>query len=341
MSPVPKEQPTILITGASGFIGSFLAEEALDRGMKVIAAVRGTSSRKYLQDNRIVFVELDFSSAANLAGKLEKLVSEFGKIDYVVHNAGITKAPKEDDYLEINTRFTQNFLDALIRAKAIPSKFVYMSSLAAYGPGNPVTMEPIKDKHIPAPLTAYGKSKLLAENAIKARQDIPWAIIRPTAVFGPREKEIFALFKIVNRHLHPWIRVKNQKMSFIYVKDLVRAVLDAAVSPLSARSYFISDGQTYQGNVFGEYVKKVLGKKALDIPVSGKLMKAIARLLEMLTALVGKTPGLNSEKAVELGSVNWTCDISPAVTELNFKPHYTLGSAIEETAVWYKKEGWL
>lgn len=341
MNQESNSQTTILITGASGFIGSFLVEEALSRGMNVIAGVRPSSSKKFLADARITFLELNFTSVAAMSSALAEAAIRVGKIDYVIHNAGITKAPKEEDYIEINARFTQNFLEALIQAKIKPKKFVYMSSLAAYGPGDPLTREPIKNEHIPAPLTAYGKSKLQAEKILMSGNEIPWVIIRPTAVFGPREKEIFALFKIINFHLHPWISVKSQKLSFIYVKDLARVVLDAGISPLSCKSYFISDGQTYTGNVFGEYVKKAMRKRALNIPVSGGMMKIIARILGLIASITGKTPGLNSEKAVELSSINWTCDISPAVSDLNFKPRYTLESAIQETALWYKKEGWI
>lgn len=130
-------------------------------------------------------------------------------------------------------------------------------------------------------------------------------------------------------------------MTFIYVKDLVRVILDAAVSSHSERAYFITDGQTYTGDAFGEYVKKHLGKKTLNIPVSGSMMKFIARTLELFYSFFGKTPGLNAEKAIELSCLNWVCDISPAVYELGFKPRYTLEQAIQETASWYKMDGWI
>lgn len=336
-----KAQTTVLITGASGFIGTSLVEDALTRGMNVLAAVRPTSSRKYLQDKRITLVELDFLSIDALTERLREITSANGSIDYIVHNAGITKARKVDDYFEVNTRYTRNFLEALVKSNITPAKFVLMSSLAAYGPGNSDTMVPINSGQTPAPVTAYGRSKLQAEQILKSQRDIPWMIIRPTAVFGPREKEIFALFRLIKLHLHPWIKVSNQRMSFIYVKDLARAVLDAVVSPLSDRAYFISDGQAYKGDVFGKYVKKALGKKAPDIAVSGNLMKIIARILETTGSILGRTPGLNVDKAIELSSKNWVCDISAAVTDLNFKPLYSLENAIQETVNWYKAEGWL
>ncbi|MGP8214529.1 MAG: NAD-dependent epimerase/dehydratase family protein [Bacteroidia bacterium] len=341
MSSISRERPNILITGSTGFIGGFLVEEALARGMNVFAAVRPSGNRQYLANSQINFIEPDFSSVTNLSKTLAETIKKFGKIDYVIHNAGLTKANKKQHYFEVNTGLTGNFINALLQADAAPSKFIFMSSLAAYGPGNPATFEPVKNTDNPAPISTYGESKLKAEQLIKSQNDIPWLIFRPTAVFGPREKEIFAIFKLINRNIHPWVNNKEQRLTFIYIRDLARAVLDAAVSPHSNRAYFISDGEEYSSKAFGEYVKKHLGKRTLDIPLSRNLLKFTARNLEGFYSFSGKTPGLNMEKAIEFGTTNWKCDISPLVADIGFKPEYTLESGIKETVEWYKKEGWL
>ncbi|HVA97536.1 MAG TPA: NAD(P)-dependent oxidoreductase [Bacteroidia bacterium] len=341
MSSILTGHPNILITGSSGFIGGFLVEEALARGMNVFAAIRASSNKQYLKNSQINFVELDLSSVPNLSYTLTEIVKKFGKIDYIIHNAGLTKASKKQHYFDVNTDFTGNFLNALLKANILPLKFIFMSSLAAYGPGNSTTFEPIKNDDIPAPISTYGESKLKAEQLIKSQHEIPWIIIRPTAVFGPREKEIFAIFQLINRNIHPWVNNKNQRLTFIYVRDLARVVLDSTLSNHFRKAYFVSDGQEYQSKAFGESVKKCIGKKTLNIPISENFLKFIAHKLEVIYNISGKTPGLNMEKALELGTTNWKCDIIPLVSDIGFKPAYTLESGIKETVVWYKNEGWL
>ncbi len=153
----------ILITGASGFIGSFLVEKALECGFETYAGVRASSSREYLQDERIRFIDLAFSDKEKLKSQLEEFASANGKFDYIVHNAGVTKSIRPDDFDRVNFRFTANFIDALIDSNTVPEKFVLMSSLSVMGPGDEVNYSPILLKNNPKPNTTYGKSKLLAE----------------------------------------------------------------------------------------------------------------------------------------------------------------------------------
>ena len=130
----------ILITGASGFIGSFLVEEALNRNYEVYAGIRKSSNREYLLDSRIKFLELDFSNVDSL----NKKISAAPYFDFIIHNAGLTKASKLKDYFTTNYEFTKNIIDVLISQNRVPKKFIYMSSLAAYGPGNPDLLYPVK-----------------------------------------------------------------------------------------------------------------------------------------------------------------------------------------------------
>ena len=149
----------ILITGASGFIGSFIVEEALNRDMEVWAAVRKTTSRKYLQDKRIHFIELDFGSKEQLKAQLGE--HEF---DYVVHAAGVTKCLDKADFRRMNTEGTKHFVDALIELKMPLKRFVFLSSLSVFGAiHEEQPYQDISEHDTPRPNTAYGKSKLDAE----------------------------------------------------------------------------------------------------------------------------------------------------------------------------------
>ena len=181
----------ILITGASGFIGSFLAENAISIGLETYAGIRKTSSTKYLQQKEVNFSYINFE---DLDGLTCLLAEE--KFDYIIHNAGITKSPSSETYDRVNAYYLKVFIDAIRSSGHIPEKFVFMSSLAAYGPAEFTQEEIVRENSNPSPVTNYGRSKLKAEVFLKSIQDIPYNIIRPTAVYGPREKDFLTLYSI-------------------------------------------------------------------------------------------------------------------------------------------------
>lgn len=327
----------ILITGASGFIGSFLVEEALKRDYEVYAGIRKSSSTKYLQDSRIKLTELDFSNPDLLSRK----ISELPQFDYVIHNAGLTRAPKKSDYFTSNFQYTKNIIDAFIATKKNPTKFIYMSSLASYGPGNPVLLDPIKATDAPCPLTYYGKSKLESEKYLNTISNFPHLIIRPTAVYGPREKDLFTVFKMINNNIELFVGFKKQHLTFIYVKDLVRAVFQAMESDFINKGYFVSDGNVYDGKILGNIIKKHLRKKTLKITFPIGIVRLIAMINESSKYINGKQTLLNLDKINELESINWQCDIQPIRDDINFKPEYNLNEGVLETIAWYKQAKWL
>ncbi len=330
----------VLITGASGFIGSFLVEEGLKRNLTVYAGIRKTSSRKYLTDRGIRFVEFDFSITASLESTLLELKSQKVHFNYIIHCAGITKSQKKDDFNRVNYLNTRNFIEALINTEMVPSKFIFLSSLAAFGPGDPVTMEPVMLSGIPKPIEIYGKSKLAAETFITSLKDFPWLIFRPTGVYGPRETDYYVFFRTINNGLEPYIGTKKQILTFIYVKDLARLVFDALASPVVNKAYFVSDGLEYESVTFAAITKKHLNKKTFQFTIPAGIVKVIAYSLEKVCGLWGTTPTLNSDKYNVLSSTNWRCEIAPLQNDFNFKADYDLDSGVKETLEWYKKEGW-
>jgi nucleoside-diphosphate-sugar epimerase len=203
----------ILITGASGFIGSFIVEEALRQGMETWAAVRSSSSRAYLNDQRINFIELDLSDEQRLTEQLKD-----HQFDYVVHAAGVTKCINKDDFRRVNTEGTRHLVAAL-RALRMPiERFVFLSSLSVMGAireQQPYTE--IREDDTPQPNTAYGKSKLEAEETLKARSEeqFPYVILRPTGVYGPREKDYFIMAKSIKGHSDFAVGYKPQDITFV------------------------------------------------------------------------------------------------------------------------------
>jgi len=332
---------SVLITGASGFIGSHLVEEGLKRGYLVFAGIRRTSSRQYLPDPRIQFLELDLASPDKLTRELAHCKANGIRFDYIVHNAGITRARQKDDFHLVNYLFTTYLVSALRELQLIPGKFLLISSLASYGPGDPISMIPVSEEKKPAPIDAYGKSKQEAERFLRTQADFPYLILCPTGVYGPREKDYYQFFRLIQNGFAPYIGTRKQRISFIYIQDLARLVFDALESEFSGKTWVVSDGSSYSASDFSEIIKTVLHQKTLSFTIPVQIIESLAVMQEILYAPFGKIPLLNREKVLILGSANWQCDPSSVFRDLDFKPEYNLRKGVEETVSWYRDQGWL
>ncbi len=326
----------ILITGASGFIGSFLVEKALELGMETYAGIRSSSSKQYLKDERIRFVNLNLSDKNSLKTQVAGY-----KFDYIVHAAGLTKAQHKSDFEKVNFIATQNLVQALLETDCLPEKFIFVSSMAAHGPGNDGDTIPVKSSDQPHPDTLYGISKLNAEKYINTLTDFPVITLRPTGVYGPREKDYFVFFKTINGGIEPYIGLKEQYLSFIYVRDFVDVVFKAINSPIVRKTYFVGDGKAYTAREFADITKKILNKKTFKLYVPLAIVKLIAILMETILGIMGKVPTLNRDKYNVLKARNWLCDISDLEKDLGFKARYYLEDGVKEATDWYKKEKWL
>jgi len=332
----------IIITGASGFIGSFLVEKALSLGYQTWAGVRQSSSREYLKDSNILFLDLNFGNKEKLTEQLRDFKKLFGGIDYIIHNAGVTKCLNPDDFDRINYQYTANFVDALKDADCIPEKFILMSSLSSFGIGDEINYTPIRLTDTPNPNTAYGKSKLKAEQYIQNTSDFPYIILRPTGVYGPREKDYYLMLKTVKSGLDVGAGYRPQHLTFIYAKDLVDVAFLALESPLKNKSYFVADGDVYTDKEYTSLVKKVLGKKlVLRIKVPLFILKIVSSIAEDISKITKKPSTLNRDKYKIMKQRNWECDIEPLKSDLNFKARYNLKEGLEESVRWYKENGWL
>jgi nucleoside-diphosphate-sugar epimerase len=326
----------LLVTGANGFIGSALTDAALARGWEVTAAVRPSSDRTYLQDARLRFVHLPYHSPQALAETLRQQ----GRFDYVAHIAGTTKALRREDYFRVNASYTRHLAEALSEDALRPSRFLFLSSLAALGPATHA--ERVRPDQPPAPVTTYGASKQAAEAYLETLTDrLPWVVVQPTAVFGPRDRDLFQFIQLVSRGLELYIGRTPQRASFIYVSDLVALMLAALVAGPCGRKYIAADGRDYTTDDLGQAVRMALGRRTLRLrlPLAG--VQAVAALSELVGRWQGKMPALNREKLRELGSANWHCDISETTHYLNFRPEYDLYRGMEETVKWYRQHGWL
>lgn len=329
----------ILVTGATGFIGSFIVEEALRRDMEVWAAVRPTSSRRYLQDERIHFIELDLSSEERLIEQMRG--HEF---QYVVHAAGATKCINRDDFFRTNTLGTQNLVEALLKLNMPLKRFVFISSLSVFGARH--EEQPyvdITEHDTPQPNTAYGESKLKAEQFLDSvGNDFPYIILRPSGVYGPRERDYFLMAKSISQHIDFAVGFKRQDITFVYVEDVVQAVFLALDHGMSGRRYFLTDGGVYQSTEFSDLIRRALGNPwMLRIKAPVWVLRIVTAIGERWAHITGKISALNNDKYNILKQRNWRCDIEPAMDELGYHPHFDLQRGVDLTIKWYKDNKWL
>ncbi|MBR4783088.1 MAG: NAD(P)-dependent oxidoreductase [Bacteroidaceae bacterium] len=323
-----KKNQSILITGASGFVGSHLVEAALDAGMEVWAGVRVSSSRQWLQDNRINFLTLSLNDAGQLRQQLKAFAaSHEGKgWDYVVHVAGATKAKSEADFMAANSEATSNLAAALTDLSMQPQRFVLMSSLSAAFTN-----------------TAYGRSKLCAEQRLAEMADkLDYVVLRPTGVYGPRERDYLLMAKSIRKHIDFSVGFKPQMITFIYVKDLCKAALLALTAGKRGAIYPLSDGSTYSSRDFSRLLQKEVGvKKVMHITAPLWVLKTVCAVSEWTAGITGRMSALNNDKYNILKQRDWRCDISDAERELGYKPDYDLARGVAQTVSWYKEHKWI
>ncbi len=324
----------VLITGASGFLGYHIICEALKNDLEVYAAIRKTSNINHLKDLDLKFTYPDYSNTDSLKQEISE-----NKYDYIIHAAGITRARSAEEYDNINAGHTYNLAKAAAESKYRVKKFVLIGSLAAIGPLN--TLDGIiTEATEPKPVTAYGRSKLLAEEQLKSIKGLRYTILRPTGIYGPRDKDIFIFFKQLRNHLEPYIGRMEQHLSLIYAGDVAQVAIKA-LNTGQQKAYNLSDGNHYSRYELGEIGKYELNVKAIKIHLPVSFVKIIAMIAEKIGSLNNKATVLNVEKLNELMAVNWHCDITPAKTDLGFTPLHNLRSGLKETLNWYKANKWL
>lgn len=346
----------ILVTGASGFIGSFIVEHGLEHGYEVWAGVRGTSSRRYLQDERIHFAQLNLQDPEELRRQLLACKEEMDGCgwDYVVHAAGATKCLRAEDFFRTNTEGTRHLIEALRETGMVPRRFVFLSSLSVFGackekPARTASKtdkwiySPILNTDRPQPNTAYGRSKLAAEHFLQEQRDFPFTILRPTGVYGPRERDYFLMVQSIRQHIDVAAGFTPQEITFVYVDDVVQAVFRSMVSAEAAgRAYFLSDGEVYSSRSYSDLVQQCLGHPFvlhLKLPLS--ILRAVCWVSGRISRITGKMNALNDDKYHILSQRNWQCDIAPAIRDFGYKPEWKLPRGVAESIKWYKEEGWL
>ena len=335
---------SILITGASGFIGSFLVESGLARGFEVWAGVRPTSSRRYLQDERINYFDLNLGDDEALRKALLEHKAQHGAFDYVIHAAGATKCRTKADFYRVNTEGTERLARLLVETATLSpdGRLVFLSSLSVFGPVRDKDMEPICATDTPEPNTAYGLSKRAAEEALAAIEGLHYVVLRPTGVYGPRERDYFLMAKSVMQRIDVSVGFKPQVITFIYVRDLVEAAFLALTKGPDRMAYFLTDGYDYTSQDFGRLIQQQLGVSHVMRPtIPLFLLHGVCALGSLASHFLKNPPTLNLDKYHILAQRNWQANIDHAREWLDYEPAWPLERGVKETIEWYLANGWL
>ncbi len=324
----------VLITGASGFLGYHLIKSAIENGLEVYAAVRKNSDIKHLEGLPVHYLFLNYEDEDAIT---EQLTAHH--IDFIVHAAGVTKAIRQDIYNQINAGYTLNLARAAEKLGSQLKKMVFISSLAAIGPLQEQHYQ-LREDTLPNPVTAYGRSKLLAEKGL-VDIDLPVIILRPTAVYGPRDKDIFILLKTLNSGLDPYIGNFIQQLSFVHARDVADVAVKSLIIKEAIGTYNITDGNCYNRYDLSDITRKILKKKAFRFHLPMAMVRSLAFVMETTNGWLKKPSVLSREKLHEIAAKNWICDVSKAKRELGFAPKFDLQKGLEDSIAWYTKNHWL
>jgi dihydroflavonol-4-reductase len=323
-----------LVTGANGFVGSHLVEGLLGKGYQVKCLVRKTSNLRWLSGLDIEYAYADIAKKSSLKSVVKD-------VDLIFHVAGLTKAKSREAYFKANAEGTKNLVEACLEENPKVKRLVYISSQAAVGPGD--DEQPLNELALCRPITHYGKSKLEGERIVlKHASQLPVTVIRPPAVYGPRDSDMLGFFKVANKGFRISFGGGESFLSLCYIKDLIDGIILAAENPKSiSQTYFIADDKIYSWREAFDIIARILNKRIIPLKIPKSIVFFLAFLSENFSKLLGRTAAFNTQKAKEITRRYWTLDISKAKAELGFSPKYDLGRGAEETVRWYKEKGWL
>ncbi len=329
-----QEKIISLVTGASGFVGSHLVDRLIDLSHNVRIIARKESRLKWIDSSKVEVFHCDYEDVKSL-----KLA--VSNVDYIFHVAGVIKAKKKEQYYKGNVEVTKNLLKAVYDANENLKRFVFISSQAAAGP-SPFNHPKTEDMEC-NPVTSYGRSKLEAEKVVRSYEGrIPFTIVRPSAVYGPRDPEILLFFQTLKKGIQPMVGFDEKYVSLVHVSDLIDGILLSAFSENSLnQTYFISSEKGYGWEEIGNISSKILGKKVLKIRIPHFIIFLVAVVSQIFSYFKKDATILNVEKAREMIQKSWVCSVEKAKNELGYYQKIELEDGIKQTIEWYRKNQWL
>ncbi|MEX2115264.1 MAG: NAD(P)-dependent oxidoreductase [Bacteroidota bacterium] len=325
---------TIAITGGTGFIGSHTVEALLREGYRVRCLIRpGRSTIGWLKGLPVETLPVDLLNRTDVRSAL-------AQCDGVVHIAGVTRAKRRKDFFTGNVEPTRNILLACKELGSV-KQFCYMSSLTATGPAE--AGHPVNEDSPCRPLTAYGASKLEAEKVCREFGDMfPVVILRPPAVYGPRDRDILHMFRWIKFGIMPVMGPSTKTLSLIYVTELARAITVVLKSDSSGgRVYFVGDKTPYRYSDLVSITASLLGKSTFNLPIPRPILYGIAGVTQAISWLLPQPSVVSIDKVRDLVTPYWTCDPGKIERELGFRTEIGAHEGLQRTLDWYKAQGWL
>jgi len=325
---------TVLVTGASGFVGSHIVEALHSRGIGVRCLVRRTSGLDFIASLQPELALGDVTLPATLAPALEGA-------DAVVHCAGLTKAASSRDYFRVNEEGCRNLYAACMDFRPRLARIVHIGSLAAFGPA--ADGRPITEESPPRPVSDYGRSKLAGQRVAETyARDLPINVVIPPAVYGPRDRDFLVYFRLVDRGIMPFIGRAARHLSLIYARDLAEAVVRVLMSEsATGRTYLVDDGSVQSWAGMAAAIGRAMGKTPHRVYIPAVVARGAGMMGDLLARLRGKPVLLNGQKVKELLQSMWICSSDRIREELGFRAAYSLEEGIRETLAWYREHQWL
>jgi dihydroflavonol-4-reductase len=319
-----------LVTGATGFVGSHLAEALRQRGDVITALARSSAKAKPLTALGVNVLPGDLHDVAALQRAVE------GQ-DVVYHVAGLVAARSEAEFLRANGKGTENVVTAVQRAGV--ARLVFVSSLAAAGPSQ--RGAPLSGDETPRPVTAYGRSKLAAEQTVRG-SGLSWSIVRPPIVYGPRDREVLKVFRLARLRIAPVFGDGAQELVAVHAEDLAGALIAAASNPAAiGRTYTACHPEVFTSAQFGVAVAAAMGHSVKTLHIPQPVGRALLSVTEAAAKLAGQSTILTSDKANEFFQPAWTGDPTPLTRDTGWRAGYDLRRGLEHTYRWYREAGWL
>jgi nucleoside-diphosphate-sugar epimerase len=326
---------TVLITGATGFIGSHLVDELLKRNYNIKCLVRKTSNLRWLEGKPVEYIYGGLFDNKAISGALKD-------VDYVYHIAGVTFAKKKEEYFRGNSEATKNFIEVCYKTNPNLKRFLFVSSQTTVGP-SPDKEHPVDENTLYHPITTYGRSKMEAEKAVLEYFDkMKCTVVRAPAVYGPRDAAILEYFRAMNMGLQALIGFKEKLVSLIHGIDLVLGIILSAEAEISASQiYFISSEKFYSWKEVGEFTTRLMGKKNIRIKIPHFAVYTVGAFAQFFSMFSSKAAILNLEKCKDITQQYWTCSIEKAKRDLGFREKIGIEEGIKQTIDWYRKAGWI
>ncbi len=323
-----------LVTGGTGFLGAHLAESLIKKGYEVSILARKTSKLNNLDFPGYQIVEGALDDPASLAKAVQGM-------DFIFHCAGLIRARNKEEFFRANHLGTKNLLEAAASANPNLSRFLYVSSAAAAGP--PMDGRPKKESDECRPVTPYGESKRAGETAtLTFKNKFPVTIIRPPAIYGPKDKGMFTFFSLTSRGFYPLIGAGDSFVNIVCALDLVEGIIQAALEPKAAGEiFFLAEKKIYSWREAGQTIAASCGKKGRALRIPKWFLFTAAGINEFFSNIFGQAALISRGKAVDLSQKFWTCETSKAEQTFGYQTRYPLPEGAKLTFDWYKKAGWL